>query len=64
MIKVDGDCTGVLAIYVDRFTVAFASIRESSWECITWYPWCLEIEPSYGKANPHTGRLTLLQRKR
>ena len=26
----------MLAIYVDRFTAAFANISESSWECITW----------------------------
>ena len=36
--------------------ISFANIRESSWECITWYPWCLEMEPSYGKANPHTAQ--------
>ena len=42
---------GMLAIYVDRSTVAYASIRESSRECITWYSWCLEMEPSYDKAN-------------
>ena len=50
---------GMLAIYVDRLTVAFANIRESSWECITWYLWCLE-GASYGKANPHTGHLTIM----
>ena len=37
---------GMLAIYVDRFTVALASICESSRECITWYPWRLEMEPA------------------
>ena len=50
---------GMLAIYVDRFTVAFANIRESSRECITWYPWGLEMESSCGKVNPHTGHLTI-----
>ena len=50
---------GMLAIYVDRFTVAFVNICESSRECMTWYPWCLE-GASYGKANPHTEHLTII----
>ena len=49
----------MLVIYMDRFTVAFANICESSRECIIWYPWCLEMESSYGKVNPHTGHLTI-----
>ena len=40
---------GMVAIYVDGFTVAFANICESSRECITWYPWCLEMEPTVAK---------------
>ena len=40
---------GMVAIYVDRFTVAFANICETSRECITWYPWCLEMEPAVAK---------------
>ena len=41
---------------MDSFTVAFVNMRESSRECITWYPWCLGMEPSYGKAIPHTAQ--------
>ena len=58
---------GMLAIYIDSFTVAFVNIRKSSRECITWYTWCLGMEASYGKANPHTAqymysmKTTLLQ---
>ena len=58
---VHGHCIGMLAIYVERFTVAFANIRGSCRECITWYPWCFEMEPaSYGKAKPYTGHLTVM----
>ena len=62
MYKRNEDRMMIRCMITAQIHCSFANIRESSRECITWYLWCLQTEPSYGKANPHTGHLTIMHR--